>query len=111
MLEFDVAAGHRVADYNKIWARFEIPGVERLCDWNAQAAEEIGHRRVRRGGGAGDAESAGVQHACERGHARAADADQVNVFGLSHAFEGLLLYRKTTTGAEALSSSNAERGL
>ena len=110
MLQFDVAAGHGIADNNQVRARFEILGVERLCDRNVQAAEEVGHRRVRGGVGTRDAESAVFQHAGERGHGRAADADQVNVFGLSHAFEGLLLYGKTTTGAEALSLSNAERG-
>src|SRR5579872_771620 len=65
MLQFDVAAGHGVADYNQVWARFDIPGVERLCDRDAQAAQEVGHRRVRGGVGSGDVEAALLQHSRE----------------------------------------------
>ena len=84
VLEFDVAARHGVADDDQIGARVKILRVERLCHGDAQLAEEIRHGRIGGGVGAGDVESALLQHAGQRGHGGAADADQVNVFFFVH---------------------------
>ena len=50
-----------------------------------EVAEKIGHGRIGGGVGAGDAKSALLEHAGERGHGGAADADEVDVFWIGHS--------------------------
>ncbi len=84
MLQFNVAARHGVADDDQIGARVEILRVEGLRNGNAEVAQEVRHGRIGCGVGAGDVESALLEHARQRGHGGAADADQVNVFFVVH---------------------------
>ena len=46
---------------------------------NAEAAQQVGHRRVRGLVGAGDAVALELKQSRERGHGRAADSDKVDV--------------------------------
>ena len=85
VLEFDITARHGVPDDNKIRTRLQIFRIERLRQRDAEFAQEIGHGRIGGGIGACNVESALLEHACERGHGRAADTDQMNVLGLGHS--------------------------
>ena len=95
VLEFDIAARHGVADDDQVGTRFEILRVEGLGHGNVELAQKIRHRRIGCGVGAGDVESALLQHARQRGHGGAADADQVNVFFV------YVFRNRATSGAKA----------
>ncbi len=80
-LQFHISAGDGVAHDHQVGARREVAFRIRLHDRDAQGLEQVRHGRIGGRIGTGDAIALGLQHAGKRRHRRAADADQVNVFG------------------------------
>ena len=82
-LQFDVAAGKRVADDDEVGTWIQVGFGKRLRNGNSKRFEKCGHRRIGGRVGAGDVEAALFQHAGQRSHRGAADADEMDVFGLA----------------------------
>jgi hypothetical protein len=83
VLELEVSPRNRIAHDDQIRVRLEILGGKRR-HLDAQSAEKVGHRGVGSAIGAADRKALLLQHAGERGHGRAADADQVNPLVSAH---------------------------
>ena len=79
VFHFDIAARKGVADHDQIGARAQVRFRKRLRDHNANARQEIRHRRIGRDIGAGDEKAALLQHAGERRHGGAADSNQMDM--------------------------------
>ena len=77
--DFRIAAGERIADDDEIGSGIEIRFGVGLEDGNAERAKQIAHGRIGGLVGAGDAMALELKQAGERGHGRAADADEVDV--------------------------------
>ena len=78
-LDFRIAAGERIADDDEIGSGVEIRFGVGLEDGNAERAKQIAHGRIGSFVRTGDAMALELQQAGERGHGRAADADEMNV--------------------------------
>ena len=74
-----VGGPDHVADDHQIGSRGEIGGRVAGHHLDAQAGEEVGHRRVDVLVRTGDREALLLEHAGHGGHAGAADADEVDV--------------------------------
>jgi len=79
VLQFSVAARDGVADDGEIGRGLQVGLGKRLGNGNAKAREQVGHGRIGRLIGAGDAVALLLEESGERGHGRAADADEMNV--------------------------------
>src|SRR5579884_2654831 len=82
IFQLNIAAGNCVSDDDKVGMRLQVLFRERLRDRNPQAAQQVGHRRIGRLVGAGDAMSFELQQPGKRSHGCAADSDEMNVFAL-----------------------------
>src|SRR5215469_3371579 len=78
-LNLDISAGDGVADDDQVGRRGQVFCVERTGEWNGKRFEQRRGRRIYARVGASDPVAALAQHARERGHGRAADANHVDV--------------------------------
>src|SRR6516225_1958755 len=78
-LDLDISAGEGVADDDQVGGRGQVFCVERTGEWNGKRFEERRGRRIYARVGASDPVAAFAQHARERSHGRAADANHVDV--------------------------------
>jgi len=81
IFKFCVAPRDGIPDHDEIWPRSQVGFGKRLCQRDAQRFEKSGHRRIGRGIGTSDTMAARFEHPGERRHRRAADANQMDVFG------------------------------
>ena len=80
VFHFRIAARCGVADHHQVRRRREILFAKTVFPADAQPVEQRGSRRIHASVRTGDAIAAFGQHARERSHGRAADADEVNRF-------------------------------
>jgi hypothetical protein len=86
ILDFGIAARHRVADDHQIGMRLQVRRIEALVDLNAEVFQKSAHRRIDIAIRAGNGVTALLQHPGQRRHARAANRDHVNPLGHNNPF-------------------------
>ena len=77
-LQLRVAPGDGVAHHHEIGPLFQVCGVPALLHGDAQPGQEFAHGRIDAGVGAAHPAALRLQHAGERGHGSAADAEDVD---------------------------------
>src|SRR5437762_7807932 len=76
--ELRIPARERVPDNDKVDVAGDVFGFVAALDANAFRGEEVAHRRIHVLIRTADIEAFAFEHRGERGHGRAADADQVD---------------------------------
>src|SRR6202008_63681 len=87
--DFDIAAGNGVANNDQVGRGREVPAIEGAAEWNAEGSKERRGRRITASVRTRDVVAALREHAGERRHRRAADANHGDVLHLP--FWGLLV--------------------
>src|ERR1051325_4212631 len=82
VLNFRITARSRIADDDEVGRGLKMRGVKAVISFDAQALKLLRHRRVKSFVRTGHAVALCLEHPGERSHRRAANSDQVKMFGL-----------------------------